>query len=110
MKAKLIRLVQEKVQTLSSMLFFDDDVNLILSVKVLELPDRENKRSISRIPAGKYTCKLRYSEKYKWHFHVQDVEERSLILIHFGNYYTDTRGCIIVGNSFTDIIGMVIEM
>lgn len=103
MKAKLIRLVQEEKQTLSSLLFFDDDVNLLLSVKALELPDRDNQRSISRIPAGRYTCKLRYSRKYKWHFILEDVPNRDYILIHFGNYYRDTRGCIIVGNNFRDI-------
>ncbi len=102
MKAKLIRLKQEEKQTLSKLLFFDD-VELVYSSKALELPDRENMNSISRIPNGTYTCKLRYSEKYRWHYHVQDVENRSLILIHFGNYYTDTRGCILVGKSFNDI-------
>lgn len=105
MKAKLIRLVQEEKQTLSSLLFFDDDVNLLLSKKALELPDRNNQRSISRIPAGRYTCKLRWSEKYKWHFILESVPNRNYILIHFGNYYTDTRGCILVGNNFTDING-----
>ncbi len=103
MKAKLIRLVQEEKQTLSSLLFFDDDVNLLLSVKALELPDRNNQRSISRIPAGRYTCELRYSDKYGWHYQVKDVKDRDFILIHFGNYYTHTRGCILVGNDFTDI-------
>lgn len=103
MKAKLIRLVQEEKQTLSSLLFFDDDVNLLLSVKALELPDRNNQRSISRIPAGKYNCKLRYSEKYAWHFILENVPGRSYILIHFGNYYRDTRGCILVGNNFKDV-------
>ncbi len=102
MKAKLIRLKQEEKQTLSKLLFFDD-VELVYSSKALELPDRENRNSISRIPNGTYKCKLRYSEKYRWHYHVQDVENRSLILIHFGNYYTDTRGCILVGKSFNDI-------
>lgn len=105
MKAKLIRLKQELKQTLSTLLFFDNDVNLKLSVKALELSDRGNQRSISRIPSGKYTCKLRYSEKYKWHFILEYVPGRSYILIHFGNTYRDTRGCIIVGNSFTDIDG-----
>lgn len=105
MRAKLIRLKQETKQTLSSLLFFDNDVNLKLSVKALELPDKDNQRSISRISAGRYTCKLRYSEKYQWHFILENVPGRSYILIHFGNYYRDTRGCIIVGNSFTDIDG-----
>lgn len=105
MKAKLIRLVQEKMQTLSTILFFDNDVNLKLTVKALELPDRDNKNSISRIPAGRYICKLRFSPKYKWHYHILDVEGRSLILLHFGNYYFSTRGCVLVGNAFTDING-----
>lgn len=103
MKVKLIRLLQEKVQTLGSMLFYDDNLNLVFDCKVLELPDRQNKISISRINAGKYICKLRYSPKYKWHYHLQNVEGRTLILIHFGNYYTSTRGCLLVGNSFADI-------
>ncbi|SFS30890.1 DUF5675 family protein [Lutibacter maritimus] len=105
MKAKLIRLVQEAKQTLDAFLFFDDDVNLIFECKALELPDRNNDNSISRVPEGKYTCKLRYSEKYGWHYILLNVKGRELILIHFGNYYTDTRGCIIVGNAFTDING-----
>ncbi len=103
MKAKLIRLVQEEKQTLSSLLFFDDDVNLLLSVKALELPDRNNQRSISRIPAGKYKCVRRWSEKFGWHYILKDVPNRSYILIHFGNYYTDIRGCILIGNAFKDL-------
>jgi len=103
MKAFLLRLQEDEKQTLSEIVFYDNDVNRVLEVKALELPNRDNKRSISRVNAGKYICKLRYSEKYKWHYHLQDVEGRSLILIHFGNYYTNTRGCILVGNGFTDI-------
>lgn len=103
MKAFLLRLQEDEKQTLSEIIFYDNDVNRVLEVKALELPNRDNQRSISRVNAGKYICKLRYSEKYKWHYHLQDVEGRSLILIHFGNYYTNTRGCILVGNGFTDI-------
>ena len=75
----------------------------MLSVKALELPDRGNHKSISCIPLGSYKCVLRWSQKYEWHYHVKDVPGRSLILIHFGNYYTDTRGCILVDNAFKDI-------
>ena len=105
MKAFLLRLQEDDKQTLSEIIFYDDDVNRVLEVKALELPDRGNQNSISRIPAGNYICKLRYSEKYRWHYHLQDVEGRTLILIHFGNYYYNTRGCILVGNDFTDING-----
>jgi hypothetical protein len=103
MKAYLLRLQEDLKQTLSEIIFYDNDVNRVLEIKALELPNRDNKNSISRINAGKYICKLRYSPKYKWHYHLQDVEGRTLILIHFGNYYTNTKGCIIVGNAFTDI-------
>ena len=104
MKGILKREVHEDKQTLSSLNFFEKD-SLVLSVKALELPDRNNQRSISRVPAGVYKCVLRWSRKYKWHYHLKDVPGRTLILIHFGNYYTDTRGCILVGNPFKDING-----
>ncbi len=102
-KAKLIRLRQDDRETLSSLQFYDDDVNLKLSVKALELPDRNNKHSISRVPAGRYTCVRRWSVKYGWHYILKNVPNRDFILIHFGNYYTDTRGCILVGNAFKDL-------
>ena len=104
LKAVLKRISHENLQTLSTLDFFQNDRN-ILSVKALELPDRNNQRSISRIPSGDYKCILRWSVKYGWHYHVQAVPERTLILVHFGNYYTDTRGCILVGNAFIDVNG-----
>jgi len=102
MKATLTRLVHEAKQTLGELNFYQD-VNRVFSCKILELPDRANQTSISRIPAGTYTCVLRWSQKYKWHYHVTCVPGRSLILIHFGNYFKDTRGCLIAGVNFHDI-------
>lgn len=101
-KAVLTRLTHEAKQTLGELNFFQD-VNMMFSCKILELPDRANQNSISRISAGKYSCVLRWSEKYKWHYHILDVPGRSYILIHFGNYYTNTRGCLIAGAGFHDI-------
>ncbi len=100
--AILKRLFHEDKQTLSSLEFYENGIPR-LSVKALELPDRNNQRNISRIPSGTYSCILRWSEKYNWHYHIKNVPNRSLILMHFGNYYTDTRGCILVGNAFRDI-------
>ncbi|WP_299129390.1 DUF5675 family protein [uncultured Winogradskyella sp.] len=91
-------------QTLGHFILYDG-INIIFECKSLELPNRNNQRNISRINAKWYQCELRYSKKYSWHFHVLDVEGRSWILIHFGNYYTDIRGCILLGNDYVDING-----
>lgn len=70
---------------------------------MLELPDKGNQRNISRIPAGEYPVNKRWSPKYSWHFHVRKVPKRSYILIHKGNYKTDTRGCLLPGTHIRDI-------
>lgn len=101
-RAVSIRLHQDDKQTLSEIHFYQG-VKRLLTVKCLELPDRGNQRSISRVNAGTYKCVLRWSQKYGWHFILLDVDGRDYILIHIGNYYTSTRGCLIVGNNFADI-------
>lgn len=71
----------------------------------LELPWRDNKRSISCIPAGSYDVKVRLSPKYGKSYWVSDVPERSFILIHSGNWAGDVKkkfkthvnGCILLG-------------
>lgn len=80
-----------------------DGINNVFNCKSLELPDKGNKRNISRIPSGWYNCELRWSQKFKWHFHVTDVQDRSWILIHIGNTYKEIRGCILLGSNFVDI-------
>lgn len=63
----------------------------------------DNQRNISCIPAGEYKVRPYSSEKYPGTYEVQDVPGRSKILIHAGNYYTDTKGCILVGRDVEDI-------
>lgn len=99
MFAVLNRTLESDIQTLGYWYFYDKEGFEILKVATLELPDRDNQTSISRIPAGKYKVVKRWSKKYKNHFHVLDVEGRTWILVHAGNYYTHTRGCILVGNN-----------
>lgn len=61
----------------------------------IELPWKENKRRISCIPEGRYELVKRYSQKFKWHLHVIDVEGRDLILIHPANdALKELNGCI----------------
>ena len=67
----------------------------------LELPWLDNQRSISCIPEGQYKVRLRYPRESGTrdylHLLVQDVPDRSYILVHIGNKSSDTRGCILVG-------------
>ena len=92
----------DEKQTLGHFIMYDG-INMAFDCKSLELPDKGNQKSISRIPLGKYICELRWSSKFSWHFHVTDVDSRSWILIHIGNYYTQIRGCILLGSDFLDI-------
>ena len=75
----------------------------------LELPWRDNQRSISCIPAGEYKVRLRLARESATrnylHLLVQDVPNRTYILFHRGNTAKDTRGCILVGQgSQQDIV------
>ena len=67
----------------------------------LELPWKDNKQSVSCIPAGQYKVRLRLPRESATreyvHLLIQDVKDRSYILFHRGNSAKDTRGCILVG-------------
>ena len=99
---ELKRTNKSDIQTMGEMSVLDGNEN-IFSCKTIELPWRDNKINISCIPEGKYKVKKRYSDKYGHHFHILNVPDRSLILIHAGNYYSQTKGCILVGSEHTDI-------
>ena len=66
-----------------------------LICNTIELPWRNNERRVSCIPEGEYFIEKRYSLKFKWHLHVLDVENRSLILFHPANNALKVlNGCI----------------
>ena len=61
---------------------------------------RGNKKNISCIPTGTYSCKGYSSNKFGETFIVEDVPNRTYILFHAGNFpETDSEGCILVGES-----------
>jgi hypothetical protein len=72
---------------------------------VIELPWRNNQNKISCIPAGEYTCVIHHSVKYGRIWMLTNVEGRSYILIHSGNFAGDvnkgwqshSQGCLIIG-------------
>ena len=64
----------------------------------LEPSNHLNKRFISCIPEGQYSCKMNESSMHVNTFYVIDVPERSGIFFHAGNTIIDTRGCILLGS------------
>ena len=106
-RAILVRLANEDKQTLGHFTLYED-ASVVFSCKSLELPDLGNQTDISCIPKGDYICCKRYSTKYGWTYLVREVDEehvkgRKWILIHFGNYFHNSRGCILLGQDFIDI-------
>ena len=97
---KLVRLIHEKEQTLGYLFKGLDKIAC-----TLELEWKDNQQQVSCIPTGCYKVVRRWSEKYKHHWHILDVPNRSYILIHSGNYHTQILGCVLVGNNHTDING-----
>lgn len=94
----LKRVAYTKISTFGVMIY--NDVPFIVT---LEEAWRDNKRSISCIPTGRYLCRPYTSTKYKNVWELQDVPNRSKILIHAGNTHKDTEGCIIVGSQFQPV-------
>ena len=76
---------------------------IILVLKTLELPWRNNERRISCIPALNYRAIQHTSPKFGWCLWLQDVPNRSEILIHQGNYTSQILGCILPGIIHDDI-------
>lgn len=77
----------------------------VFDYKILELPWNDNKRSISCIPEGEYTVtKEGPTDKRPYvYFRIQNVEERSGILMHRGNYLRQILGCQLPGDKFVDL-------
>ena len=61
----------------------------------IELPWLENQKRISCVPEGEYVLQKRFSPKFEWHLHLQNVPGRNLILIHpANNALQELNGCI----------------
>ena len=114
MRAILCRQYYDK-QTHGTLTVYDEDTGEeVFKCRTLELPYRDNQRNVSCIPEGFYDVVPRTSPKYSNHLHITNVEGRSLILIHWGNYagsinpktgHSDIRGCVLVGKEFVDLDG-----
>lgn len=74
-----------------------------ISLVTMELKWLNNTPQKSCIPEGTYVALPRSSPKYGKHFHIQNVPNRDLILIHNCNFASQLLGCQGVGKSFADI-------
>ena len=109
MKAIIQREEYTDKQVTGTLTLFDGRKK-VFTCKTLELPWRDNESNISCIPTGTYQATKRVSNKYKHSYHVKNpgkdqVVDRQWILIHPGNFYTDIRGCILLGKAFIDLNG-----
>ena len=92
---KLKRFLMSEVVTLGQLF-----IGTIPICYTLELPWNSNKVMLSCIPAGTYKVRFVHrstSGKFRRCWHVQDVPERSEIMIHPANYVRQIRGCIAPG-------------
>jgi hypothetical protein len=68
----------------------------------IELPWKNNEPQVSCIPEGMYELRKRYSQRFGHHLILQDVPDRSLILMHAANNaLKELRGCIAPVSSLT---------
>jgi hypothetical protein len=101
MKAILSRTYNSS-ETLGTLMIMEGERPLF-KCKTIELPFNGNQRNTSCIPEGTYIVEKYTSPSKGEVFHVKDVPDRDSILIHKGNYTTDTLGCILPGSYFTDL-------
>lgn len=108
-QATLIRLVTGDLGTFGAILFPSG-----FALHTLELPWEKNERDISCIPCQTYVCEVDDSPKWGSAYHVRDVEGRSHILFHRGNWagrksmselQSNVAGCILVGHERKHIAG-----
>ena len=73
-----------------------------------ELPWKDNQVNVSCIPTGVYEATRVDSPRFGNTFEVKNVEGRTHILFHKGNFaLRDSRGCILLGESYNpgDTVG-----
>ena len=102
MKIEVIRTVDNGRQT-NGVMYVVDGKKIMFECFTLELPWKENTRRISCIPAGVYQAKKHKSPKFGESLWIQNVPNRSEILVHPANYVRQLLGCIAVGDKLVDL-------
>ena len=105
MKLLLNRYDHDDKQTIGNLYVIGYDNKIIERFDTLELPWLDNKRRVSCIPVGIYKARKHKSPKFGQSLWLQDVPNRSEILIHQGNYHSQILGCLLIGEDLSDING-----
>ena len=97
-------------------------INGEFACHTLENPWKGNQRRVSCVPEGKYRLALRteggwgdrakekFPDMHKGMIELQDVPDRTFILMHWGNYPKDTEGCVLLGKTAgVDMVGSSVE-
>lgn len=90
-------------QTIGVLRLYDSQSNKLLEFDALELSYNNNERQISCIKTGVYIVERNVSFRHGIGFRLPFVMGRDNILIHKGNFNTDTKGCVLIGHGFRDI-------
>ena len=77
----------------------------ILDLSTIEPPWKDNQQNISCIPAGRYSCRPHIRPSGEWSIAIDNVPNRTHILIHSANYARQIQGCIAPGLTHADIDG-----
>ena len=80
--------------------------NAAFSCVTVERPWLQNQHGVSCIPEGTYQCLRVTRPKHGVCFEVQNVPDRSAILLHAGNTARDVEGCIALGNKYGVVDGL----
>jgi hypothetical protein len=109
MKRKTIlisRIFSNKNKTLSEITLYSESSVVLAKFKGVELPWKENQKRISCIPANEYIgVAIKRPSNKKYAIHIQNVPNRTAILIHQANRANQLLGCIAPGQHFRDLNG-----
>ncbi|MFP4561567.1 MAG: DUF5675 family protein [Thiohalorhabdus sp.] len=99
MRLLMLRRAYTKFGTLSDFRL-DGSAGEILQGHTIELPWQDNATDVSCIPEGSYNAIRHRSPTFGPCLWLQDVPERTEILVHAANSPTDLNGCIGPGDSY----------
>ena len=89
---EIIRLEESEVGTFGVL-----RVQKQVKLWTLEPPDFENEAFVSSIPAQQYIIERHVSPTYGETFRIRKVPGRKDVLFHWGNWSSNTEGCILLG-------------